>query len=70
MTSTEDRPKNFMQELDAWTDQAIIEPIYRACQLGPEMMVTTNLSVRKAIRERVLESYHNGQTSGPGKGRR
>jgi hypothetical protein len=61
--SEQDKPKNYMQALDEWIEQTVIEPIYRACQLGPEMMVTTNLSVKKAIREKVLESYHNGKAA-------
>jgi hypothetical protein len=69
MTSTEDKPKSFMQELDEWAEAAVIEPIYLACQMGPEMMVTTNVSIKKAIREKVLESYHNGQKAGPSKRR-
>ena len=61
--SEQDKPKSYMQELDAWTDEIIIEPLYQACNVGPEMMVITNLSVKKAIREKVLESYHNGKAA-------
>ncbi len=53
-----------MQELDAWTDEAVIEPLVDGGG------VETQLEVRRAIREKVLESYHNGQQAGTRKGGR
>ncbi len=52
-----------MAELDAWTNQVIIEV------LAEDGFVAGNdLSqrIRKAIREKVLESYHNGCKAGAG----
>jgi hypothetical protein len=54
--------KSFMQQLDAWTDEAVIEPLLDGGG------VETQLEVRRAIREKVLESYRNGQQAGSRKG--
>ena len=51
----------YMQQLDAWTDQAIIEPL---ADDGFVAGVETSLQIRKAIREKVLESYRNGLKAG------
>lgn len=47
-----------MQQLDAWTDEVIIEPLV-------DGGVEAQLQVRRAIRAKVLESYRNGQAAGP-----
>jgi len=60
---SEQKQKSFMQELDAWTDQAVIKPLI-------DGGVAAQLEVRRAIRQKVLESYHNGQQAGPRKGDR
>jgi hypothetical protein len=54
---------SFMAELDAWTEKVVIEPLME--DLGGVVGVETNLQIRRAIRERVLESYRNGQAAGP-----
>ena len=46
---------NYMQQLDAWTDQAIIEPL---SDDGFVAGVETSLQIRRAIREKVLESFN------------
>ena len=59
--------------LDEWTDENVIDPIWTFASetAGKERdeeahdLLTTNL--RKAIREKVLESYRNGQKAGPRK---
>jgi myo-inositol catabolism protein IolC len=67
MTSTQDKPKSFMQELDAWTGQHVVGPLVHFLpeeSFEPEVeeeIEQTIQRVRKAIREKVLESYHNGQ---------
>ena len=53
----------YMQQLDAWTDQDIIEPL---ADDGFVAGVETSLQIRRAIREKVLESYKNGLRSGAG----
>jgi hypothetical protein len=66
MTSTEDKPKSFMQELDEWTNATIVSPLYAAFAKDSESAyVDAVATVKKAIREKVLESYHNGQKAGP-----
>ena len=58
----------YMTELDAWSDKSIIEPLADAYLQGPEeVIIKAQEYARKAIREKVLESYHNGQNAGPRK---
>lgn len=58
----------YMAELDAWSDKTIIEPLADAYLRGPEeVIIRAQELARKAIREKVLESYRNGQNAGPRK---
>ena len=58
----------YMAELDAWTNKSVIEPLADAYLKGPEeVIVNAKELARKAIREKVLESYRNGQNAGPRK---
>lgn len=58
----------YMAELDDWTNEAIIEPLADAYLRGPEeVIVKAQEYAHKAIREKVLESYRNGQNAGPRK---
>ena len=58
----------YMAELDAWSDKSIIEPLTDAYLRGPEeVIIRAQELARKAIREKVLESYRNGQNAGPRK---
>jgi len=58
----------YMAELDAWSDKSIIEPLADAYLQGPEeVIINAQEYARKAIREKVLESYRNGQAAGPRK---
>jgi hypothetical protein len=66
--SEQDKPKNYMQQLDEWTDECVIAPLTHALLNGPDEAVDrTKAIVRKAIREKALESYHNGQAATPAK---
>ncbi len=65
MTSTQDKPKSYMQELDAWTESLIAQLIDPDEIPFDENFEETIASVKNAIREKVLESYHNGQAVGP-----
>lgn len=57
---------NFMTELDLWCEQEVIGPIADAYTYGPEeAIVRVKALVKRAIREKVLESYHNGQNARP-----
>ena len=64
---------SYMQELDVWTDATIIAPIQAAYDLQPgesaQRWMATEQQIKKAIREKILESYHNGQAAGPAKPR-
>ena len=58
----------YMATLDAWSDKSIIEPLADAYLNGPEeVIIRAQELARKAIREKVLESYRNGQNAGPPK---
>ena len=61
--SEQEKTTSFMQKLDDWTEEAIIEPLME--DLGGTVGVEMNLQIRRAIRAKVLESYHNGQAAGP-----
>ncbi|MEW6058058.1 MAG: hypothetical protein AB1540_15735 [Bdellovibrionota bacterium] len=64
----QDKPKSFMQELDLWSDEHVIGPLIDPHYSDPaENREATIARVKKAIREKVLESYRNGQGAGPAK---
>ena len=48
-----------MQELDEWTDENILRPL-ASPDPNQEDWETPKHRVKKAIREKVLESYRNG----------
>ena len=53
---------NYMQELDRWTEMTIIEPL---ADVGDEDLYLQLVEqIKKGIREKVLESYRNGQGAG------
>lgn len=53
-----------MQELDEWTSAKVIEPLLDALQSNDEEKFhATHIEVERAIRAKVLESYHNGQAA-------
>jgi hypothetical protein len=71
----QNKAPGYMQELDAWIEGQVINRIFEAREGEEEgeRLGTTELilvEVKKAIREKVLESYHSGQAAGPSKGRR
>ena len=48
----------FMERLDQWTQKNVLEPMGAQDEkVGSE--------IKKAIREKVLQSYRNGQKAGP-----
>ena len=60
--SEEQKPKSFMQELDQWIEAEVFENLYAIWNQSQDGDTTaTAESVKKAIRTKVLESYHNGQ---------
>ncbi len=58
-----------MEELDQWTESVVIDPLIDCEQeiIRGETLENTIDRVKKAIREKVLESYRNGQKAGPAK---
>jgi hypothetical protein len=64
----QDKSKSFMQELDEWTEQYVIGPLVDPGFNDPdEEEDVTFARVKKAIRDKVLDSYRNGQQAGPRK---
>ena len=62
---SEQKPKSFMAELDQWIETQVIEALqeqWSRAQDGDE--TATSEPIKKAIREKVLESYHNGKKAG------
>ena len=76
----EQKPR-YMQQLDEWTQETILDPLYKAweavenapdefreeCQ---DELTEVVLTVKKTVRERVLQSYRNGQKAGPPRAQR
>ena len=57
---------NYMASLDEWREEQIIQPLADAYTHGPEeVIVRAGDLAKRAIREKVLESYHNGQNARP-----
>ena len=56
--------KSFMQQLDEWSDATIIMPLADPNQEDNFDVVVEQ--VKKAIREKVLESYRNGKAAPAG----
>jgi hypothetical protein len=77
-TKKENKP-SFMAQLDAWVDESVVGVLVDGViawyeQEGEESYSQAVDTVKKAIRAKVLESYHNGQAaagvSGKGTDRR
>ena len=71
----------YMQQLDEWTQEFIIDPLYKgwaAVENAPDEvreesqaeLTEVALTVKKAVGERVLQSYRNGQKAGPPRAQR
>ena len=61
--SEQQKPKSFMQELDRWSDENIFRPLF-ATDPNQDDWENAEQRVKKAIREKVLESYKNGLKAG------
>jgi hypothetical protein len=62
MSEQEQKPKSFMQRVDEWAQATIIDPLGDCAdeQLYNELVA----QIKKAIREKVLDSYKNGLKAG------
>jgi hypothetical protein len=68
--SEQEKPKSsYMQELDLWTDANVVGPLANADPRVEEEWEPAVEGVKKAIRTKTLESYHNGQRT-PAKAQR
>ena len=66
---------NFMASLDEWTENNIIFPLFRVARgydkdsdgtaESDAAMYELDATVKKLVREKVLESYRNGQAAKP-----
>ena len=63
---SEQKRVSFMQELDMWTEANIFGPLFHT-DPNQDDWESTEAQVKKAIRAKVLESYHNGQAAKGGK---
>jgi hypothetical protein len=64
--SEQEKPKSsFMQELDQWSEANVVGPLIDQDFDPSEDFEEVIERVKKAIRTKVLESYHNGQGAGP-----
>ena len=61
---SEEKQSSFMTELDRWSESNVIGPLF-ASETGEEDWDVAIGRVKKAIRQKVLESYRNGQAAGP-----
>ena len=72
--SEQNKPTGYMQELDTWVEKTVIDPLFAhwPADYEPHPMTEgeieeTVATVKKVIRKKVLESYHNGKAAqGPG----
>ena len=62
--SEQEKATSFMHELDRWSESNIISPLY-AGESSPDDWMEAVERVKRAIRQKVLESYRNGQVAGP-----
>ena len=62
--SEQEKAASFMQKLDQWSEATIIGPLF-ASETDGEDWEPAIERVKKAIRQKVLESYRNGQVAGP-----
>lgn len=53
-----EQKSNYMSQLDEWTEKTVLEPLYYAFPAEDKKAIEL---VKKAIREKVLESYRNGK---------
>ena len=55
---------NYLQELDLWTEENVLRPLFGS-DPNQDDWAKVEAQVKRAIRTKVLESYHNGQAVGP-----
>jgi len=58
-----EQKQSFMQQLDNWTQSSVIDALYNSDPIEGNWDESV-AQVKKAIREKVLESYRNGLGAG------
>jgi hypothetical protein len=69
----EEQKSNFMEKLDQWSEKVVINPLISLGlmqqEAGNEWVEEEHdaelTAIKRSIREKVLESYRNGQQAGP-----
>jgi len=61
--SEQETTQSFMQQLDQWTDANVIGTLNNSDPIEGDWNESVE-QVKKAIRQKVLESYRNGQAAG------
>ena len=61
---SEQKHSSFMQELDKWSEENVFFPLFHT-DPNQDDWQEVEPQVKKAIRQKVLESYRNGQAAGP-----
>ena len=59
MSEEQKNSSSFMQELDKWTDVNVVMPLFNTSDESGWLQAVAR--VKKAIREKVLQSYKNGR---------
>ena len=63
---SEQKKSSFMEELDKWTMANVIDPLmYAFAEDEDEEWTKASDRIKTAIRQKVLDSYRNGQAAGP-----
>lgn len=63
-TQEERKQGRYMEELDAWIEVFILRPLKAAWYGGNQSAETVDMmvtSVRRSVKDKVLESYRNGR---------
>jgi len=68
---SEQKKSSFLEELDRWAQANVIDPMmYAFAEEDEDGWQEAGARIKKAIRQKVLDSYHNGQAAGPRPARR
>ena len=63
--SEQNKSKSFMEELDQWTETTVVSPLHEAITEGDSRECDAACQqIKRAIRQKVLDSYRNGQAVG------
>jgi hypothetical protein len=77
-TSMSEQKPSFMASLDEWTEKTVILPLFEAIEnhlksqdaQSDAALWQLDAAIKGAVREKILESYRNGQAAGTRKVKR